>query len=354
MTLRNPYRGVQPKEKPRAPRRIRRPGDNRRLRTHPRRPAQRPKGSQIPRSASPRLLPGAIARRLPFLAPFWPDEVADARSFPGVTQYLGLGHSFDVGMQNAPLPEGSLSVDRKGMFIRSPMAPIDPYKFHEVMPPEVPMFEVLPYKVVITPRPSFAPETSPHPEKRPLLVNPYQPYEVNDFTTAVDYTKKLMPWIDPVYLDNPLPGFSINFNNQTAQVRYERTANQARYRRKDKPQRDTKTRSQLAYFAFVSFLNQTFGRVSEVLDFYEALQWNVYYPDGRTAAQRGVGFVDIASDVTSGVAELDQRGLVIDIFVTQVTDAVTGKLGKRFADEKDAVRSRASGVDVTTFGRGQT
>ena len=115
--------------------------------------------------------------------------------------------------------------------------------------------------------------------------------------------------------------------------------------------KDQKHMAQLTYMAMLRFMNRTWGKISELLDFYEALKWNLSigkegerllltFSDGKQIVVFGeqkIGEFPVRiqaklikaihdGKVPNELWDLDQPGIATDLFVMEMTDQAIGQI----------------------------
>ncbi len=81
-----------------------------------------------------------------------------------------------------------------------------------------------------------------------------------------------------------------------------------------KRRHDGKSADHASYVGGLRFFNRTFGRLSELHDFYEAIAWNTY-SDGRPVAAGGV----------TGEVTVDMAGVTASLLMNEIVDRVVGR-----------------------------
>ena len=136
-------------------------------------------------------------------------------------------------------------------------------------------------------------------------------------------------------------------------VRVEPRPNPAK--RENRPSHDKKSKGQTAYIAMLAFVNRTWGKVSEVIDFYDVLMDNIKL---KSDQQIGTGkydtilvnydtalsdlpmkYVRVILESEANGADLvyiDWQGFAFGLAAEQAVDAMIGELSRR---ERDWVRN---------------
>lgn len=103
---------------------------------------------------------------------------------------------------------------------------------------------------------------------------------------------------------------------------------------------EAKTRSKRMYLAFNRFLDRVWGPLSEAMDLWEALSWNVYVEmaDGRRRYLAQMTADEVWE--ARGALELDIDGLILDVLVMEASDRLIAKLSRTGAPVEAFVQAR--------------
>ncbi len=205
--------------------------------------------------------------------------------------------------------------------------------FHDPKPVSPPAWTSVPAEV-------FPPASRPELKQRgriseftlPLARVPEQ------FRSAPIVVNVPQEWVQPITTEviERGPEFRLSFGTATTS-----TGIIARVRRSvldgtRKRRRDGKSQDHALYVASLRFFNRTYGVLSEVHDFYEAVAWNAYQ-NGNPIAQRGFGYGDIS---------VDWEGVSTDLFMNEIVDRSIGKT--RQAEKKFLRREGYRGWQMPT------
>ena len=290
------------------------------------------------------------------------EEIVIYAPYPVQSNYLNPGLYPGVWFRPSPgiMPRVADPIQPKWPYT-NPWNPIEVQPGRVIIKPRPIIFDPIAPSVPVSPnRPLEVPleppqpEIRPHPLMRPLPTTP-QPFtrpkdrpkprpqkkedeNLDDIPTTVI---RIRPGIDPT----GNPGLEITIE-PSARNNPKREENK---RRKDRKEQ----KSQKAYRRVLKFINNTFGRVTELLDLISAIQDNIYVPRGtvlrdKSGELRVTGtelpmsaysidmqkqFVEqlASNEISMNDVRIDADQIIMDVAVNQAMDKAIGKVSQKYA-----------------------